>query len=104
MEKDIRLLGQLMELRGTVDRRVTVMLFRALLIDASPEKLEVFTDFLAMMRNGFEGMLRDSLDDGASGHERVALMHFETWASELEKMLQEVRKGRAADDTAGGGQ
>lgn len=104
MDKDIRLLGQLVELRGAVDRRVIVMLFRALLIDASREKLEVFADFLAMMRSGFEGTLRNSPDDGVSGHERVALMHFETWASELEQMLQEVRKGRAADDTAGSGQ
>lgn len=92
MEKDTRLLGQLVELRGMVDRRVIVFLVRALLIDAPPEKRQVVARFLDLLREQFEAAVAASEDEETQGHARVALMHFEGWATDLDQMLHEIQR------------
>ncbi|MBS9476082.1 hypothetical protein [Ancylobacter radicis] len=92
MGNEVRALGQLVELRAMVDRRVMIMMIRALLVDASQEKLDVVASFIDLLRSQFESVVETSSDERTKTQARVALMHFEEWAMGLEQMLHEIRR------------
>lgn len=92
MDKDTANLGQLILLYDGVDRRVVVMLLRAMLTDATPEKIQALRDLMALLREQLEMAVDQAEDEEAQGHARIVLMRFDKWDIDIDHMLHEKTK------------
>lgn len=92
MNNDTRLLGQAMMLNDAADRHVIVTLLRALLIDASAEKIQVIRDLMANLRVTFESTVASAEDEPTQAQARVALKRFEDWDTDIDHMLHQKTK------------
>lgn len=92
MNKEVETLGVTMMIHQSVDRQVMGMMIRALLIDASPEKVAACHDFLSVLRAQFETVVSNASDDTTNGQARTALLHFESWELQIERQLQDKMK------------
>lgn len=93
MNDDVEQIGTYLKVTQSVDRKVLAFMMRALLLDASPAKVQACREMLGVVRSMYESLPELGAETDTGEQSRLALHHFESWELEMEHMLQERMNG-----------